>query len=151
MPGRALVRAITWQQADLLEWQPQETYDLVTSNYVHVPGGFEELLGRLASWAASGGTLLIVGHHPEDPRVREHPAKHVIQDAVSTVDQFAAALDHDEWEVSARSATHTVRQADQEIEFLDTVLRAVRRPGRSRGGAQVLGPIAHNEIRRRRR
>lgn len=53
---------ITWLPADLTTWRPERQFDLVTSHYVHVPGPPEALFGRLASWVAPGGTLLVVGH-----------------------------------------------------------------------------------------
>lgn len=53
---------ISWVCADLLTWEPDEGFDLVTSHYVHVPRPMQELVARLAGWVAPGGTLLVAGH-----------------------------------------------------------------------------------------
>ncbi|MFB2556854.1 class I SAM-dependent methyltransferase [Herbiconiux liangxiaofengii] len=62
--GRELVAAISWQQADLAEWQPTEEFDLVSACFLHSPVAFprEEVLRRAAQAVAPGGHLLVVGH-----------------------------------------------------------------------------------------
>jgi SAM-dependent methyltransferase len=55
---------VTWVAADLAEWRPPTSYDLVTSHFLHswVDLPREEILRRGASAVAPGGILLIVGH-----------------------------------------------------------------------------------------
>ena len=53
---------VQWIQADLSTWQPEASYDLVTTHYAHPAIPQLEFYERLASWVAPGGTLLIVGH-----------------------------------------------------------------------------------------
>jgi SAM-dependent methyltransferase len=55
---------ITWVAADLAVWQPPQSYDLVTSCFLHstVEIPREAILRRAAGAVAVGGTLLIVGH-----------------------------------------------------------------------------------------
>ena len=55
---------VTWIAADLAEWRPPTSYDLVTSHFLHswVDLPREEILRRGASAVAPGGILLIVGH-----------------------------------------------------------------------------------------
>ena len=55
---------VTWVAADLAEWQPPGSYDLVTSHFLHswVDLPREEILRRGARAVAPGGILLIVGH-----------------------------------------------------------------------------------------
>jgi SAM-dependent methyltransferase len=55
---------ITWVAADLSEWQPLTTYDLVTSCFLHstVDLPREEIHRRAAAAVAPGGLLVIVGH-----------------------------------------------------------------------------------------
>jgi len=67
----------TWVQGDITDAAvgarlgPDARFDLVSTHYVHEPGGT-----RAAAWLAEagltarGGLLLVVGHHPSD----EHPA-----------------------------------------------------------------------------
>ena len=56
---------ITWQQADLEQWTPDASFDLVTSQFLHG----QELDWRIplrtaAAAVKPGGTLLVVGHDP---------------------------------------------------------------------------------------
>jgi len=64
----AIAQKITWQQADLTEWQPSvSSFDLVSVHFMHLPVGQRaEVYQRLADSVAPEGVLLIVGHHPSD-------------------------------------------------------------------------------------
>ncbi|WP_024796922.1 class I SAM-dependent methyltransferase [Tomitella biformata] len=64
--GHAGDRAITWLQADLLEWTPPvEGFDLVSAQYFHLEEpDFTRAMMTLASAVARGGTLLVAGHAP---------------------------------------------------------------------------------------
>jgi SAM-dependent methyltransferase len=67
--GPGMAARIDWVHADLIGgWDPGVTrYDLVSSQYIHLPPeGREALFRGLAGAVAPGGTLLIVGHHPSD-------------------------------------------------------------------------------------
>lgn len=127
--GQDVAERIEWVHADLTDWDPGERrFDLVTSHYVHVPGPAEELFGRLASWVAPGGTLLVVGHSHGGDR-HAHP-----RGAQVRTEQVTAGLPEDQWEVIvAEARTQTVRHpADQSAVTLhDSVVHA-RRKGRSR-------------------
>ena len=74
---------ITWIAADLAEWQPPTTYDLVSSCFLHsfVELPREAILRRAAAAVSPGGVLLIVGHsgaphwhEPQDHEVVDLPA-----------------------------------------------------------------------------
>ena len=66
--GADSAERVTWVEGDLAVWAPEAgVYDLVTSLYVHVSGSVEEMVARLASGVAPGGTMLLVGHLPIDP------------------------------------------------------------------------------------
>jgi 2-polyprenyl-3-methyl-5-hydroxy-6-metoxy-1,4-benzoquinol methylase len=66
--GPDVTARIDWIDADLATWTPERNaYDLVACLYVHVAGSVEELVRRMASAVAAGGTLLLVGHRPIDP------------------------------------------------------------------------------------
>ena len=56
------------RRVDVRTFEPEgETWDLVTSHFFHLPdGGMPDVVRRLASAVAPGGTLLVVGHHPDD-------------------------------------------------------------------------------------
>ena len=66
--GADVAERIEWIEGDLATWTPPpEHYDLVTCLYVHIAGSVPEMVRRLASGTAVGGTLLLVGHRPVDP------------------------------------------------------------------------------------
>ena len=66
--GDEVARRITWQREDLLSWVPEpERFDLVSAHFMHLPTGeLEAMHRRLAAAVRPGGTLLVVGHHPDD-------------------------------------------------------------------------------------
>lgn len=54
---------VEWVQADLLEWEPGRTFDLVLIAYVHLPPADREaLMGRAVEWVGAGGHLFLVAH-----------------------------------------------------------------------------------------
>jgi 2-polyprenyl-3-methyl-5-hydroxy-6-metoxy-1,4-benzoquinol methylase len=90
--GPDIASRITWIEGDLAEWAPpQNEFDLVVSLYVHVAGSVEEMVQRMASAVAPGGTLLMVGHRPIDPATGK-PTAAANQVQVS-VENAVAALD----------------------------------------------------------
>ena len=52
----------------MLSWGPEaDSFDLVSAQYMHLPSpALEALHRRLAAAVRPGGTLLMVGHHPDD-------------------------------------------------------------------------------------
>lgn len=59
-------RRITWLRQDLETWKPQEQFDLVSAQFLHSTEMPWQRSHRIAAGAVRpGGTLLIVGHHPE--------------------------------------------------------------------------------------
>jgi SAM-dependent methyltransferase len=66
--GADVADRVDWVEDDLVTWTPQAGhYDLVACLYIHVPGSVQEMVRRMATGAAPGGTLLLVGHRPVDP------------------------------------------------------------------------------------
>ncbi|MEU7820825.1 class I SAM-dependent methyltransferase [Catellatospora sp. NPDC049133] len=121
----AVAERIDWLQADLSEWTPPaERFDLVCSLYVHPTSSRESLAARLAAAVAPGGTLLIVGHHPSDPRPGVSPS--AVRDVHFTADEVAAGLDPDHWEIIVAESRHRPATGHNGHEHLfhDTVLRA---------------------------
>ena len=78
--------AVTWVNADLLEWRPEaRAFDLVALMFLHLPPGERRAVYAAAADAvAPGGRLLVVGHDlsnltdgaggPQDPAVLFTPA-----------------------------------------------------------------------------
>jgi SAM-dependent methyltransferase len=115
---------LRWVEADLRTWRPGPTaYDLVSSQYVHVPGGMGPVVDALAAAVAPGGTLLVVGHHQDDPTSRDRGPEAAID-----AGGLASSLEPGSWEVvTAGTVTRAATRADGEpVTALDEVLHAVR-------------------------
>lgn len=107
--GPDIADRVDWVEGDLGTWAPEPGhFDLVSCLYVHVAGSPAEMVTRLGSGVAPGGTLLLVGTPAPGQR------------QVSLEDAHAA-LDPADWDVQVaeerpgRGAT------------VDVVVRAVRR------------------------
>ena len=102
---------VTWVAANLADWIPPTSYDLVTSCFLHsfVELPREAILRRAAAAVAPGGLLLIVGHSgaphwltgeaadhgrgDDHPHANESQAEHKHDDAdLPTADDVLAAL-----------------------------------------------------------
>ena len=121
--GQDVAARIDWVEGDLGSWAPgPRAFDLVSCLYVHVAGSVGEMVTRLASGVAPGGTLLMVGHRPVDPATgAPTPAAGQVQ---VSVDDVVRALESADWQVVVaedrpRAAAGT---------GVDAVVRAVRRP-----------------------
>ena len=113
------------RRIDVRTFQPDgETWDLVTSQFVHLPdGGMLDVTRRLGSAVAPGGTLLVVGHDPGDLATG---LRHGHQSFMHTADELLPALG-DEWEIEvceSRPRTQAHPQTGEDIAIADTVLRA---------------------------
>jgi SAM-dependent methyltransferase len=129
-----LAARITWQQEDLLSWDPGPAqFDLVSAQFMYLPNrAFEDMCARLAAAVRPGGTLLMVGHHPDDVRARGA----AVADMAWSAEQLAAALGSS-FEILVAAAIerpapgaieHPTPDADgQPHDVKDTVLRARRR------------------------
>lgn len=119
---------VNWQQADAFAWSAGETYDLVSAQFMHLPrpstGPFHQ---QLAASVAPGGTLLIVGHHPDD--VGHAPEGTTFGEIRFTADQVAALLDPAEWDTidALRPERDWIDRDGHAAVAVDAVLRAVRR------------------------
>ncbi|MDJ0459189.1 class I SAM-dependent methyltransferase [Arthrobacter sp. NQ7] len=123
---------ITWQQADLTQWQPGDAYDFVTAQFLHS----QELDWRIplrtaASAVKPGGTLLVVGHHPDrlPPWGADH---HNHRDMFYTADDLVRelGLGGPEWQIEVLTSRErpVTGPEGQEATIADVVLRATRLP-----------------------
>ena len=123
---------ISWQLADLTQWKAEGSYDLVTSQFLHS----QELDWRVplrtaASAVKPGGTLLVVGHHPDrlPPWGTDH---HTYRDMFYTGDQLVRelGLDGPGWQIEVLTSRErpVTGPEGQEARIADVVLRATRLP-----------------------
>ncbi|HEX4397941.1 MAG TPA: class I SAM-dependent methyltransferase [Trebonia sp.] len=126
--GDEVAARIRWQREDLREWIPPErAYDLVTSQYLHLPGALRRtFFAGLAAAVRDGGTLLIVGHHPMDLDTTLQRPNH--PELMFTGDELARDLGGDGWEIVTNVAAE--REATdpdgRPVTAHDTVFRARR-------------------------
>jgi thioredoxin reductase/SAM-dependent methyltransferase len=127
--GTQIAARIEPVHADLRLQPPAEAaYDLVSAQFMHLPGeARRDLYARLAAAVAPGGTLLIVGHHPADLRTAAHRPH--FPDMMFTAEQVAAALDPAAWHVqAAQTRPRTVVDPEgREVTIRDAVMVARRR------------------------
>jgi 2-polyprenyl-3-methyl-5-hydroxy-6-metoxy-1,4-benzoquinol methylase len=95
--GADVSERIVWAEGDLATWTAQPAhFDLVVCMYVHVAGSVEDMVRRMASGVAVGGTLFMVGHRPIDPATGAATA--AAGQVQVSVDSAVAALDPCHWE-----------------------------------------------------
>lgn len=116
------------RRVDVRTFEPDgEAWDLVTSHFFHLPDGrMPDVVRRLASAVSPGGTLLVVGHHPDDLATG---LRHGHTSFMFTADQLVPALP-DDFVVEvceARPRTQPHPETGEEITIADAVLRARRR------------------------
>jgi len=129
LQGDEIARRITWQREDLRSWDPDpQRFDLVSAQFMHLPGAEQEsMYRRLAAAVRPGGTLLVVGHHPDD--LHANVGRTGRADMFMSAEQMAASLDPGDWEIVVASAIgRSATDLDgQPVTVRDTVLRAARR------------------------
>ncbi len=125
--GAGFVDRIDWKEADLGVWSPQpRRYDLVICLYVHVAESVQEMVRRLATGVAPGGTLLLVGHRPIDPATgAPTPAAGQVQ---VSVDAAVDALDPHDWRIEVAEERPRALAGSG----VDAVIRAVANGGEQR-------------------
>lgn len=127
--GPEIAGRITWDQVDILSWEPgADRYDLVSVQYLHPPSAQRDpLVRRLAASLRPGGSLLIVGHHPSDLQTTiPRPA---LPDLFFTGDDIAALLDPADWDIVTNAAPgrEATDPEGRVVTIHDTVIRARRR------------------------
>lgn len=101
--------ALTTVQADVSEWPPADTFDLVVAAYLHLPSeNLRATWRHLASITAPGGTLVVIGHDranrgngPKDPDVLFHADDVVAALPDTWTIQVAEAVNRGEGSVDA--------------------------------------------------
>jgi len=127
--GSDVATRISWTHVDVRTWEPPAaTFDLVSSQFMHLPGmQAQELFARLAAAVTPGGTLLVVGHHPSDLHTTMH--RPPFPEIFFTAEDVAAGLDPEQWEivVTDERPKDTTDQDGRAVTIHFAVLRARRR------------------------
>jgi trans-aconitate methyltransferase len=122
----ALGLSARWVHADLLTWVPDRAFDLVSAHFMHLPTEQRvPLFARLAAAVASGGTLLVVGHHMSD--LETTAGRPDLPDYFFTADEVAESLT-DGWtvEVADKRPRQVADPDGHTITIHDAILRATR-------------------------
>ena len=134
---------LTWIEADLTSWDPDNRWDLVTTNYAHSTLPQLVFYQRISEWVAPHGTLLIIGHlHDQHPHPDAHSHAHSDRgphsgsgsghqhppEATVTLASTVASLDSTHWTIhTARENTRTVMApTGHKVELRDVIVRATR-------------------------
>lgn len=119
---------IDWQPADLAEWSPDGSYDLVCSFFLHTPEGLDRVdaFSRAAVRLRPGGTLLLVGHLTLAPWAWDPDDTSGLQGAKALAG--ALSLDPATWRtLLAEDRSRTVHHSDgRRAEVVDAVLHVER-------------------------
>jgi SAM-dependent methyltransferase len=123
---------ICWQRVDLLASPPEPgSFDLVSAQFMQLPPEPRtRLFTALIAAVATGGTLLVVGHHPSD--LCTGVARPPMPDLFYLPGDIAALLDQS-WTVEVSQARPRLASTPDgaEATIHDSVLVATRRPGTS--------------------
>ena len=126
--GHDAADRITWVHQDLADWHPTERFDLISVQFLQLPRDpRKRILDACAGAVASGGTLLIVGHHPDGhPQGGGSPPAELFYTPEQLAEELA--LDSRSWAIDVlESRTRAAVGPDgQEATLIDTVLRATR-------------------------
>jgi SAM-dependent methyltransferase len=127
----AIASRITWQQADLEQWQPEGLFDLVTSQFLHSQElAWQGPLRTAAAAVKPGGTLLIVGHHPDRLPPWGGGNGHHHREMFYTGDECVRelGLDSPDWQIEVLTSRErpVTGPEGQHATIADVVLRATR-------------------------
>lgn len=127
----AIASRIHWQQADLEDWEPDESYELVTSQFLHSQElAWQRPLKTAAAAVKPGGTLLVVGHHPH--RLPPWGGAHTHDDMFYTAEDLVRqlGLDRPGWQLEVQTSRErpVTGPEGQQATIADVVVRASRLP-----------------------
>ncbi len=117
-----------WWQVDAREFDAEgQTWDLVTTHFLHPPGGqMVDVARRLVTAVAPGGHLLVVGHAPSEQMFADHPESQ--RKAMFLAAELLPALPEGFETVVVEQRPRTVTRDGRTFEIDDSTLLARRRP-----------------------
>lgn len=141
--ARSVTGSVTWVEADLVSWDPEQQFDLVVTSYAHPSIPQLAFYRRLSTWVAPGGTLLIVGHlhghsaahstaGPHETPADRHGdvGQRPPVEATADPEGITAQLDSAQWSIltaEEQSSTPPGHRGGHAPALNDVVVRAVRR------------------------
>lgn len=115
---------INFCHANIFEWLPETTFDLVSAQFFHMPPETRSgIWEKLISAVGPGGTLLVVAHDADDPHVKEHRSHE--PDLFYKGSEIAEAVGNSGW-VIVKNAVGARTRSDTGEDFLDLVFKARR-------------------------
>jgi 2-polyprenyl-3-methyl-5-hydroxy-6-metoxy-1,4-benzoquinol methylase len=116
---------VDWWQVDAREITGDgRSYDLVTTHFLHPPGGrIPDIVRRLADLVAPGGHLLVVGHAPSEVFAHLASSHH---DAMFVAADLLGALPEDFQPVVVEQRPRTVVRDGKTVAIDDSTLLARR-------------------------
>lgn len=127
---------ITWVAADLADWRPPATYDLVAASFLHstVELPRDAILRRAAGAVAPGGRFIVIGHAGVPHWASEEDHRHDDAELPSPEEMLAILFDGDsrlepgDWTVATSELVERKLDPprDGHTSILDSVLALVR-------------------------
>jgi SAM-dependent methyltransferase len=117
---------VTWVEADLTSWDPGRQFELVVTSYAHAAMSQLAFFARIAEWVAPGGTLLIVGHLPDQTSTGS--SHRTPTDATATLAGITGLLDSTGWRIETEDETTRTLAGPggRALRLHDVVVRATR-------------------------
>ena len=129
--GAEVADHVEWVHDDVTTFDPgTRRFDLVSAQFVHLPGTLRDTVHRrLAGAVDEGGTLLIVAHDPTD--LETTVGRPPFPDFFAAAAEVAAVLDEADWEVLVTEARPrpAVDAEGRDVTVHDAVTVARRRVG----------------------
>jgi 2-polyprenyl-3-methyl-5-hydroxy-6-metoxy-1,4-benzoquinol methylase len=117
-----------WWQVDARHFDAGgRTWDLVTTHFLHPPGGqMVDVVRRLVTAVAPGGHLLVVAHAPSERLFAHHPESQ--RKAMFLAEELLPALPDDVEPLVVEQRPRTVTREGETFSVDDSTLLARRRP-----------------------
>ncbi len=119
---------VEWIQQDLASWVPDRQFDLVTAQFLHSTlTPWQQTLRLAAAAVRTGGTLLIVGHHPVGlPPWGAHADPEMYFTAEDLISELGIKAPDWRIDVAAGRQRSATGPAGEAALLTDAVLRAAR-------------------------
>lgn len=120
--GRKASKEVDFIVADVLTWEPPETYDLVLVAYLHLPQEqMRQVIERVASWLRPGGELFLIGH--DESNIEEGHGGPQVPEILTRVESIVEWLPDLEV-VEAQVVNRPVETDDGRVFARDSLVRA---------------------------